>query len=328
VAVSKGDVFLTGGTGFIGSHVLRALLDTGYPVRALVRPGSAALPEANGLSIVRGDLARCGELVHALRGCRFVVHTAALYSFAPRQRRLVEQTNVMGTRSLLEAARIAGVERAVVTSSSATVGPAHDGRPATEEDWAREEGSGYHASKVRQERVALAARVPVVLLLPTMPVGPNDWKPTPTGKMIVDFMRGRIVASLGGGLNVVPVEDVAQAHVAALERGRDRERYLLGGENVTLDELWGELAQACGRAAPTRRMPYLAALSVGWADELRCRVVRDQLPLAPLEGVRMARHAMWVRSGKARSELGFEAGSARAAIERAVAWYRGHGYAS
>lgn len=330
MSVSRDEVFLTGGTGFIGSHVLCALLAAGYRVRVLVRPATAAPAKTDGLSIVRGDLTRGGDLVDALRGCRFVVHTAALYSFAPGQRRLIEQTNVLGTRSLLEASRIAGVEKAVVTSSSATVGPAGADRPATEEDWAPEETStsAYHTSKVRQERVALAARVPAVLLLPSMPVGPNDWKPTPTGKMIVDFMRGRIVASLGGGLNVVPVEDVARAHVAALERGRPRERYLLGGENLTIDQLWRELARICDRPAPTRRLPYAAALAAGWADELRCRLLPGQQPLAPLEGVHMAKYTMWVRSDKARHELGFEAGSARAALERAVDWYRDHRYAS
>jgi dihydroflavonol-4-reductase len=282
------------------------------------------------VTAVEGDLARPGHLVEGLRGCRYLVHVAALYSFAPSQREEIRSVNVRGTKGLLEAARIAGVERAVVTSSSATVGPAIEGRPATEESWAPDEPgtSTYHHSKTEAERVALAARVPAVVLLPTMPVGPGDWKPTPTGKMIVDFMRGRIFASLGGGVNVVPVEDVARAHVVALTQGRPRERYLLGGDNLLLPDLWTELAQLCRRPAPTRRIPYAVALGLGWADELRCRVQSTAQPLVPLEGVRMARHLMHVSSAKAKAELGFEASSVRGALARAVQWYRENGYAS
>jgi dihydroflavonol-4-reductase len=322
-------VFLTGASGFIGSHVLRALAEAGHPVRALRRPGSPPLPPLPNVTPVTGDLARAGELVPELKGSRYVVHVAGLYSFAPGERSAIRQINVEGTRGLLEAARIAGVERVVVTSSSATVGPSRDGRPATEEHWAPDEPgtSVYHQSKIDAERATLAARVPAVVLLPTMPVGPGDWKPTPTGKMIVDFMRGRIFASLGGGVNIVPVEDVARAHVTALTTGRTRDRYLLGGENLLLDELWRELAALCGRPAPTRRIPYCLALGLGWADELRCRLQPHAQPVVPLEGVRMAQHLMHVSSGKARTELGFEPSPVRGALERAVHWYRDNGYA-
>ena len=182
-------------------------------------------------------------------------------------------------------------------------------------------------------RVALAAQMPVVLVLPTAPVGPGDWKPTPTGKMVVDFMRGRIFATLGGGLNVVPVEDVAKAHVLALQYGRPRERYLVAGENITLSQLWERLARICGRTAPTVRIPFPLALTLGRADELRCRLFRNgadgmAAPLIPLEGVRMARHHMYASSAKAQSELGYEATSVTAALERAVQWYRDNGYAT
>jgi dihydroflavonol-4-reductase len=181
--------------------------------------------------------------------------------------------------------------------------------------------------------VALAAQIPVVLVLPTAPVGPGDWKPTPTGKMIVDFMRGRIFATLGGGLNVVAVEDVARAHVLALQYGRPRERYLVGGENFSLSELWERLAQICDRKAPTMRIPYRLAFTFGLADELRCQLFRKgkgglSAPLIPLEGVRMARHYMYASSAKAQSELGYEATSVNAALERAVRWYRDNGYAT
>jgi len=267
-------------------------------------------------------------------GCRYLVHTAALYSFSPGTHHKMFATNVRGCAEVLEAARVAGIERAIVTSSSSTVGPGHGGRPATEEDWAVEAGSSaYHRSKMQQERVALAAQIPVVLVLPTTPVGPGDWKPTPTGKMVVDFMRARIFGTLGGGLNVVAVEDVARAHVLALQYGRPRERYLVGGENMTLSQLWERLAQICGRTAPTLRIPFPLALTFGWADELRCQLFRNHeggmtAPLIPLEGVRMARHHMYASSSKAQTELGYEATSVTAALERAVQWYRDNGYAT
>jgi dihydroflavonol-4-reductase len=288
-----------------------------------------------GVSTVVGDVTRAGELTRSLEGCTYLVHVAALYSFAPGLGADMQATNIAGTAGILEAARIAGVEKAIVTSSSATVGPARDGRLATEYDWAVDgsAASRYHHSKVEQERVALAAQIPTVLLLPSTPVGPGDWKPTPTGKMIVDFMKGRIVASLGGGLNLVPVVDVAAAHVAALDRARPRERYLLGGDNLTLDDLWTRLADVCGRKAPDRRIPYGLALALGWGDEMRCRLLARvgrgiSAPVVPLEGVQMARYTMWIDDTKARTELEYRPGSVESALERSVRWYRDHGYAA
>jgi dihydroflavonol-4-reductase len=274
-----------------------------------------------------GDILRPGELVRHMIGCRYLVHTAALYTFSPGMRDTIFATNVRGCAGLLEAARLAGIERAVVTSSSSTVGPASAEQPATEDNWAVEAGaSAYHRSKMQQERAALAAQIPVVLVLPTAPIGPGDWKPTPTGKMVVDFMRGRIFATLSGGLNVVAVEDVARAHVLALQYGRPGERYLVGGENMSLSHLWERLAQICGRRAPTARIPFQLALALGWADELRCRLAHRGTPLIPLEGVQMARHHMYVNVAKAQTELGYEATSVIAALERAVRWYRDNDY--
>ncbi len=274
------------------------------------------------------------DLVQHMAGCRYLVHVAALYSFSPGMHHKMFATNVRGCAGVLEAAHVAGIERAVVTSSSSTVGPSHGGRPATEDDWdVEDDASAYHQSKLQQARVALAAQIPVVLVLPTAPVGPGDWKPTPTGKMVVDFMRGRIFATLGGGLNVVAVEDVARAHVLALQYGRPRERYLVAGENITLSQLWQRLAPICGRTAPTVRIPFPLALTLGRADELRCRFLYKgkggmTAPLIPLEGVRMARHHMYASSAKAQAELGYEATSVTAALERAVQWYRDNGYAT
>jgi len=328
--MSAGDlVFLTGATGFVGAHVCDALLDRGYRVRALVRQDGHALEQREGCTTVRGDVRRSGELVTALRGCRYVIHTAAMYSFAPRDRALMHEVNVSGTIGLLEAARIAGVERAVVTSSSAAVGPAHRGAPATESDWGESHHatSAYHTSKILQERAALAARIPVVTVLPTAPIGAGDHRPTPTGRMVLDVMRGRIWATLAGGMNVVDVEDVAVAHVSALEHGRARERYLAGGENLSLSELWAQIAGAAGRPAPRVRLPYALAAGIGVADELRCRISGSD-PAVPLEGVRMGRLRMHVSSEKAARELGHHPRPVRPAIDRAVAWYREHAKAA
>jgi dihydroflavonol-4-reductase len=329
-SLGSDEVFLTGASGFVGGHVLSALVERGYRVRALVREGSERLSAAHDGRVmpVRGDLRRAGELVPALRGCRYLVHVAAHYSFAPRRRPLAWEVNVRGTASLLEAARIAGVERAVVTSSSATVGPARGHKP-TEEDRPPlpPPRGGYHASKAWQEVAALGAQVPVVLLLPTAPVGPGDRRPTPTGRVVLDFMRGRIRFTVLGGMNLVPVEDVAQAHVSALERGRPFERYLLGGEDMVFDDLWDRLAQVTGRPAPTVRLPHAVVDTLARVDELRCWITGAE-PAIPLEGAHMSRQLMFVSSNKAARELGFQAGPVSAALDRAVRWFRDNRYAA
>jgi len=317
--------------------VARALSEAGYRVRALVRESASTNGRRNvelerssrldDIETVPGDLLRAGDLARALDGCRYLIHCAALYSFAPRDRAQMQRVNVAGTASLLDAAHTAGVERAVVTSSSATVGPARDGRPAREADRA-EDGhhSAYHHSKILQERAALAARVPTVVLLPTTPIGPGDRRPTPTGRLVLDFARGRVFARPpgAGGLNLVAVEDVAHAHVLALTRGAPRERYLIGGENLTFDQLWQALSEATGRPAPRWIIPYGLAVTLGYLDEMRCRVTAAA-PAIPLEGLRMSQHLMHVESGKAIAELGYRQSPARDALARAVAWYRGRG---
>jgi len=303
-------VFLTGGTGFVGSHVLRELLAAGYALRALRR---APLETAAGdAEWVEGDLRNVGAFARALRGCRYLVHCAALYSFAPRDRSDIQAVNVDGTASLMLAAHLAGVERAVLTSSSATDGHAH---------------SGYHRSKLEQERAAFASRVPVVALLPTAPVGPGDRKPTPTGKLVLDFARRKMVAKApgNGGMNLVAVEDVARAHVAALERGAAGERYIIGGENLSMDEIWNALAEVTGMPMPKWRAPYALALTAGYLSEL-WSAISGATPNVPLEGVRLAREQMYADSSKAHRGLGYAPTPVRAALERAVAWYRTNGY--
>jgi dihydroflavonol-4-reductase len=305
--------------------VLRELLGAGYHVRALARTNDVRF---EGAQIVEGDLTNVGAFAKALHGCRYIVHCAALYSFAPSDRALTHRVNVIGTASLMEAARVYGVERVVLTSSSATLGPCDGERPRNENDWAAEgRTSGYHHSKLDQERAAFAGRVPVVALLPTAPVGPGDWKPTPTGQMIVEFARGKMVVKPPrGGLNIVPVEDVARAHVAALTHGRAGERYILGGENLMLDEVWSVLAEITGKPMPRYRIPYGVALSAAYFDEARCRLQKTAHPAVPIEGVRLSRERMFADNGKAKRELGFTPGSSRAAFTRAVQWYRDNNY--
>lgn len=321
----QGDVFLTGASGFIGSHVLASLLARGYRVRALVRDTTPALPP--GVISVTGDLRAPASLVSALRGCRFLVHTAALYSFSPRDGETIAEVNIRGTEGLLEAARIAGIERCVVTSSSSALAPASGSRPVDERSWGEpRSGLTYHGSKLLQERAALSATTPVITVLPTAPVGPGDRRPTPTGGIIVDLLRGRMPATLRGGMNVVAVEDVAAAHVLALERGRPRERYIAGGVNLSLAEFWRLIARAAGRRARTFPLPYAMAAAAARADGLRVRITGG-LPAVPIEGVHMGRLQMYSSSAKAIDELGYRPTSVGAAIERAVGWYRANGYA-
>ena len=325
-APGEGDVFLTGASGFVGSHVLSALLGRGYRVRALAR-GPDPLPP--GVVQVRGDLRTPAALVPALRGCRYLVHTAALYSFSPHDRTTIAEVNLRGTQGLLEAARIAGVERCVVTSSSSALAPATASRPTTERSWAEPQAGAvtYHASKLLQERAALSATIPVITVLPTAPIGPGDHRPTPTGKIIVDLLRNRMPATLRGGMNVVAVEDVAAAHILALERGALRQRYILGGVNLSLAELWRLIARAAGQRARVVPLPYVVAAVAAHADDLRVRLVGGT-PAVPLEGVHMGRLDMYSTSAKAIDELGYQPSSVGAAIDRAVRWYREHGYAA
>jgi dihydroflavonol-4-reductase len=334
-------VFLTGATGFVGAHVLHALRTAGYPVRALTRPTGSAAPRSRPelvegrteeCELVEGDLRSPGALTRALDGCRYLVHCAAHYSFAPRDRGSVARVNVAGTEGLFAAAHIAGIERAVLTSSSAAVGPQRGGHPAGERDYPpphshAHDRASYHESKLLQERAAFASRVPTVAVLPTAPVGPGDWKPTPTGAMIVDFARGRMIARppASGGMNLVDVTDVAAAHVTALERGRAGERYIIGGENLSFDALWDLLAEVTGRASSRVRAPLPLMYAAAYADELRCRVT-GATPFVPLEGVRMSRERMFVDSSKAARELGITPHAVRDALAASVRWYREHGY--
>jgi dihydroflavonol-4-reductase len=323
---------VTGATGFVGSHVARQLVGAGYPVRILARKNSNLQP-LDGLSVerVEGDLRDAVSLERAMRGVRRVFHVAADYRLSARNPGELYESNVDGTRLLLEAARDAGVERIVYTSTVATMAvPADDAALPNEETRAvlQQMIGHYKRSKFLAELEAIkaaSAGVPVVIVNPTAPVGPGDWKPTPTGRIIVDFLNGKMPAYVDTGLNVVPVEDVAAGHLLAAEKGRIGERYILGARNMTLKQILDALAQITGRPAPRVKMPHAVALAAGYADQWISRLTGRE-PQIPVEGVKMSRHRMFVKSDKAERELGYKPSSVEAALERAVRWYQDHGY--
>lgn len=321
---------VTGATGFVGSHVTRLLAERGERVRVLIRPSSD--PRAlDGLPVERvlGDLRDAVSLDAALRRVTRVFHVAADYRLWARKPQEIYESNVTGTRNLLDAAQRAGVERFVYTSTVATIAVERPALPDEATAARLDEMIGhYKRSKFLAEQEAARAAEkgsPVVIVNPTAPVGPGDRKPTPTGKIIVDFLAGKMPAYVDTGLNLVPVEDVAAGHLLAAERGKIGERYILGGRNMTLKEILDLLASVTGRPAPRMRVPHAVALVAGYADSLFSRVLGRE-PQIPLEGVRMARHKMWVDCSKAGWELGFEAGRVEAALERAVRWYEANGY--
>jgi dihydroflavonol-4-reductase len=322
---------VTGATGFLGSHVARQLAARGERVRALVRPGSKSRA-LDGLAVERvpGDLRDAGSLTRAMEGVSRVFHVAADYRLWAKDPREIYESNVGGTKNMLDAAVRAGVERFVYTSTVATVViPSEDKLPNEDTRASLEDMIGnYKRSKFLAEQEAQRAAengVPVVIVNPTTPVGPGDWKPTPTGKIIVDFLNGRMPAFVDTGLNLIPVEDAAAGHLLAAERGRVGERYLLGGRNMTLKEILEVLARTAGRRAPHMQIPHALAMAAGYADQFLSRML-DREPRIPLDGVRMSRHRMFVDCAKATRELSFLAGSVEAALERAVRWYEENGY--
>jgi dihydroflavonol-4-reductase len=322
---------VTGATGFLGSHVARQLAARGERVRALVRAGSKSRA-LDGLAVERvpGDLRDAASLARAMEGVTRVFHVAADYRLWAKDPREIYESNVGGTKNMLEAAARAGVERFVYTSTVATVAIPSEGALPNEDTRASLDDmiGDYKRSKFLAEREAQGAAekgLPVVIVNPTTPVGPGDWKPTPTGKIIVDFLSGRMPAFVDTGLNLIPVEDAAAGHLLAAERGRIGERYLLGGRNLTLKEILEVLARTAGRRAPRMQIPHVVAMAAGYADQLYSRIVGRE-PQIPLDGVRMARHRMFVDCAKAARELGFLAGPVEAALERAVRWYEENGY--
>jgi dihydroflavonol-4-reductase len=328
-------VLITGATGFVGWHVARKLLERGGRIKALVRAdpaneaGPAKLRELDGVEPVRGDLRDPESLARAVAGCGVVFHVAADYRLWTRDPQQMYLSNVEGTRNLLVAARCAGVERVVYTSTVGCIGMPKDGLGDEQSPVGIGEMTGpYKRSKFLAEQVALkcaAEGFPVIIVNPTAPVGDHDFKPTPTGKMIVDFVRGAMPGFVDTGLNVVDVRDVGEGHLLALERGRPGERYILGSENLTLQQIFAVLAGIVGKPAPKLRVPYALAYAVGLASTAWAGITGKE-PLAPLDGVRMARKKMWVRHEKAARELGYSPGPAAGALGRAVDWFQQNGY--
>ena len=327
---------VTGGTGFVGAHLVRALLADADPgdgpvVRCLVRPSSdrTSLAELARVEYVVGDLRDKSSLDQAVAGCKRVFHCAADYRLWTRDPNDLYQSNVAGTEAILEASRQAKVEQVVYTSSVGALGLDELGAPATEATpvTVNDMIGHYKRSKFLAERVAerFAQELPVVIVNPSTPVGEMDRKPTPTGQMVVDFLRRRTPAYVETGLNLVDVRDVARGHLLASARGRSGERYILGGDNMSLREIFELLADISGLSAPTVRLPHAipylaAAVSTGWAH------LSQKPPRISLESVRMARKTMFFSSEKARLELGYQPGSVRAALTRAVDWFVQHGY--
>lgn len=318
---------VTGATGFIGWHVARTLLDHGHRVRALVRPASR-LRELE-VETAAGDLRDPESLERAVGGCALVFHVAADYRLWARNPQELYDSNAGGTRNLLGAARKAGVERVVYTSTVGCIGVPEGGEGREDTGVCLAEMTGdYKRSKYLAEQVALEfarSGFPVVIVNPTAPVGDHDFKPTPTGKIVVDFLRGAMPAFLDTGLNLVDVGDTAEGHRLACERGQPGERYILGCENLTLREIFRKLELASGRKAPRVRIPYGAAyaagvVSTGWAR------VTGREPRVPLDAVRMARKKMFVSHEKAKRELGFSPAGVDGALRRAVEWFRRNGY--
>ncbi|HEX6138163.1 MAG TPA: hopanoid-associated sugar epimerase [Casimicrobiaceae bacterium] len=327
-----GPALVTGASGFVGSAIVRALAARGYPVRALVRTSS---PRANlaglDLDIVEGDMRDAGAVARAVHGMRYVVHAAADYRlWAPHPDEIL-RANVEGTRTVMLAALRAGVERVVHTSSVATLALPAGGLPADETMPLREaEAVGaYKRSKVVAERLVetIVARdgLPAVIVNPSTPIGPRDIRPTPTGRIIVEAASGRMPAYVDTGLNLVHVDDVAAGHVAALETGRIGERYILGGQDVTLADMLRDIAVIVGRVPPRVKLPRRLIYPIAVAAEMRALITRRP-PFVTRDGLRMARHKMFFSSAKAERELGYRARPYIDAIRAAIDWFRQAGY--
>ena len=331
MSLPSGLCLVTGGTGFVGSAVVRALLGSGHDVRVLVRPRSDRRNLADlAVEIVEGSLEDAPSLARAVAGCRYLFHAAADYRLWVPDPAQMFRANVEGTRILMGAALDAGIERVVYTSSVATLGLISEGTADEETPSKLEDMVGpYKRSKFQAEEVVrdLATRrgLPAMIVNPSTPVGPWDRKPTPTGRLILEAARGKMPGYVDTGLNIVHVDDVAVGHLAAAEMGRIGERYILGGENMSLDRILGEVAQLVGIRAPHVRVPHTVAYPVAVGAELVARLTGRE-PFITVDGVRMARKRMYFSSTKSCRELGYRHRPAREAIADAVAWFKAHGY--
>jgi dihydroflavonol-4-reductase len=330
-------IFLTGATGFLGSHVARVLAEQGADLRLLVRPTSNLknLEGLNagsvGVETATGDLRDPASIEKAMAGCDTVFHVAADYRLWVRDPGEMYRSNVEGTRAILEAARKNGVRRVVYTSSVATIGFTRNGHPADEDSpVALADMIGhYKRSKFMAEQMALEAGrsgLHVVTVNPTTPIGEQDMKPTPTGRIVLDFLKRKFPAYVETGLNLVDVRQCARGHVTALEKGKSGERYILGGENLTLKQILDKLAKITGLPSPKVKLPYVFAYAAGIVDEAITGRLLHREPRATVDTARMGSKKMWASSDKAERELGWKIVPAEDALRRAAEWFRDNGY--
>jgi dihydroflavonol-4-reductase len=322
--------FVTGGTGFIGAHIVRALLNSGYSVKALIRHRSK-LDNLHGLDIeiVRDDL-NSANLSQYMQGCQVLFHVAAQYSLWQADRELLYQNNVIGTRNILVAASQAGIERTVYTSSVAAIGVGKVGEFIDENHQSPLDRlvGNYKKSKFLAEQEAKQAAAKgqdIVIVNPSSPIGPMDIKPTPTGEIILRFLRSQMPAYVNTGLNFIDVRDVAQGHLLALEKGKSGDRYILGNQNLTLKDLLARLAGITSLNAPRTILPIWLPLTLAWIDE-QILAHAGKTPSIPVDGVRMAKQPMYYNPAKAVKELGLPQSSITAALKDAVDWFINSGY--
>ncbi|MGC8466615.1 MAG: hopanoid-associated sugar epimerase [Acidithiobacillus sp.] len=319
-------VLLTGASGFVGSAVLRRLRAENLDIRLLLRTPSAAL-EADDVELCYGDLADPASLKAAVQGCQALFHVAADYRLWVPDSAAMMRANVDGTIALLEAALAAGVERIVYTSSVAVLGFYPDGRPSDEEAWASVDDmiGSYKRSKFLAEeavrRIQRQHQASIVIVNPSTPVGPGDVKPTPTGRMVRDAALGRVPAYVDTGLNIVHVDDVAEGHWQAFQHGRPGERYILGGDNLSLASILTRIAGLTGRPSPRLRLPRKALYPIAWAAQGWVRARGRGTPIVTVDELRMAAHRMYFSSAKAEAELGYRHRPAEEALRDAVRWF-------
>src|SRR5215471_3309595 len=324
--------FVTGATGFVGSHVARALTERGADLRLLVRSTSRKDNIADlRADLVTGDLGDPASLKKGMSGCEYVFHVAADYRLWVRDPKEMYRANVEGTRAIIQAAQECGVRRVVYCSSVATMGFATDGTIADEDSPVSLENmvGHYKRSKFMAEQLALEAGrngAKVVVVNPTTPIGERDIKPTPTGRIIVDFLNRKFPAYVDTGLNLADVREVARGHVLAMEKAVPGERCILGGENLTLKQILDKLAALTGLPSPTTKVPHAVAMGFAVLDQFFTGTLRGKEPRATIDAVRMGRKKMFASSTKAERELGYRIVPVEDALERAVRWFQEHGY--